>query len=47
MLEMHIVVREVLRRHRLLGSAERPERARRRSITLSPGRGANVVLGAA
>jgi cytochrome P450 len=44
MLEMRTVVREVLRRHRLVATSERPEPTRRRSITLSPGRGARVVL---
>jgi cytochrome P450 len=44
MLEMKIVLRAVIERHLLLPVGERPERARRRSITISPSRGCEVVL---
>jgi cytochrome P450 len=44
MLEMKIVMRSVLSRFALEPVDARPEPAARRSITFSPGRGANVVL---
>lgn len=44
MVEMRTVVREVLRRHRLSPTSDPPEPTRRRSITLSPGHRARVVL---
>ncbi len=44
LLEMRIVLREVLSRCRLQAGSARPERTRRRGITLSPARGALVVL---
>jgi cytochrome P450 len=43
-LEMKIVLRAVLERCELLPVAARGERARRRSITISPGQGALLVL---
>jgi cytochrome P450 len=44
MLEMKLVLRAVLERCELYPVGERPERARRRSITISPSRGAQVML---
>lgn len=44
MLEMKIVLRAVLERNALLPVGERPETARRRSITISPSRGCEVIL---
>jgi cytochrome P450 len=44
MLEMKIVLRAVLERNMLLPVGDRPETARRRSITISPSRGCEVVL---
>jgi cytochrome P450 len=44
MLEMKLVLRAVLERCELHPVGERPERARRRSITISPSRGAQVML---
>ncbi len=44
MLEMKIVLRAVVERNLLVPVGERPERARRRSITISPARGCEVVL---
>jgi cytochrome P450 len=44
MLEMKIVLRAVVERNTLLPVGERPERARRRSITISPSRGCEVIL---
>lgn len=44
MLEMKIVLRAVIERNLVLPVGERPERARRRSITISPSRGCEVVL---
>jgi cytochrome P450 len=43
-LEMKIVLRQVLARNLVLPVAERPEKARRRSITISPARGCEVIL---
>jgi cytochrome P450 len=42
--EMKIVLRAVVERYDLASPSARPERTRRRSITLSPARGATVVL---
>ncbi len=44
MLEMKIVLRAVLSANRLVAVSERPERARRRSITISPAGGCEVIL---
>ncbi|MFZ1927017.1 MAG: cytochrome P450, partial [Solirubrobacteraceae bacterium] len=44
MLEMKIVLRRVLARNLVLPVGDRPETARRRSITISPSRGCEVVL---
>jgi cytochrome P450 len=44
MLEMKIVLRTVIERNMLLPVGERPEMARRRSITISPSRGCEVIL---
>jgi cytochrome P450 len=44
MLEMKIVLRAVIERNLLLAVGKRPERARRRSITISPSRGCEVIL---
>jgi cytochrome P450 len=44
MLEMKIVLRAVLERYMLLPVGDRPETARRRSITISPSRGCEVSL---
>jgi hypothetical protein len=44
MLEMKIVLRAVIERNLLVPVGERPERARRRSITISPSRGCEVIL---
>jgi cytochrome P450 len=44
MLEMKIVLRAVIERNALLPVGVRPERARRRSITISPSRGCEVIL---
>jgi cytochrome P450 len=44
MLEMKIVLRALIERDLLLPVGERPERARRRSITISPARGCEVIL---
>jgi cytochrome P450 len=44
MLEMKIVLRAVLERNLLVPVGERPETARRRSITISPSRGCEVIL---
>jgi cytochrome P450 len=44
MLEMKIVLRAVIERDLLLPVGDRPETARRRSITISPSRGCEVVL---
>jgi cytochrome P450 len=44
MLEMKIVLRQVLERNLVLPVGDRPERARRRSITISPSRGCEVIL---
>ncbi len=44
MLEMKLVLRAVLQRYELLPVGERPETARRRSITISPAQGARVIL---
>lgn len=44
MLEMKIVLRAVLERNLLLPVGDRPETARRRSITISPSRGCEVIL---
>jgi cytochrome P450 len=44
MLEMKIVLREVIRGNLLVAVGETPERARRRSITISPSRGCELIL---
>ena len=44
MLEMKLVLRAVLQRYEPLPVGERPETARRRSITISPAQGARVIL---
>jgi cytochrome P450 len=44
MLEMKIVLRAVIEHNLLLPVGDRPERARRRSITISPSRGCEVIL---
>jgi cytochrome P450 len=44
MLEMKIVLRAVIEQNILLPVGDRPETARRRSITVSPSRGCEVVL---
>ncbi|HTA15956.1 MAG TPA: cytochrome P450 [Solirubrobacteraceae bacterium] len=44
MLEMKIVLRAVIEHNLLLPVGERPETARRRSITISPSRGCEVIL---
>jgi cytochrome P450 len=44
MLEMKIVLRAVIERNLVAPVGERPERARRRSITISPARGCEVIL---
>jgi cytochrome P450 len=44
MLEMKIVLRAVLEANLLLPVGNRPERPRRRSITISPSRGCEVIL---
>jgi cytochrome P450 len=44
MLEMKIVLRAVLEANQLLPVGEQPERPRRRSITISPSRGCEVIL---
>ena len=43
-LEMKVALRAVLGRTEVRGASAAPENSRRRSITLSPGRGARVVL---
>jgi cytochrome P450 len=44
MLEMKIVLRAVLEHNLLIPVGERPDRARRRSITISPSRGCELIL---
>ena len=44
LLEMKLVLRAVLQRYELHPTGERPEVARRRGITISPSRGAQVIL---
>jgi len=44
LLEMKIVLRAVLERYEPCAAGPRPERARRRSITISPARGSTVIL---
>jgi cytochrome P450 len=44
MLEMKIVLRAVVQQNTLLPASERPETPRRRSITISPSRGCEVIL---
>jgi cytochrome P450 len=44
MLEMKIVLRAVIERNMLFPVGDRPETARRRSITISPSRGCEVIL---
>jgi hypothetical protein len=44
MLEMKIVLRAVLEANALVAVGDRPERPRRRSITISPSRGCEVIL---
>jgi cytochrome P450 len=44
MLEMKIVLREVIQQNLLVAVGEKPERARRRSITISPSRGCELIL---
>jgi len=44
LLEMKLVLRAVLQRCELHPAGERPEVARRRGITISPSRGAQVIL---
>jgi cytochrome P450 len=44
MLEMKIVLREVIQRNLVFPVGERAERARRRSITISPSRGCEIIL---
>ncbi len=44
MFEMKIVLRAVIERNTLLPVGEKPETARRRSITISPSRGCEVIL---
>jgi cytochrome P450 len=44
MLEMKIVLRAVIQHNLLVAVGGRPERARRRSITISPSRGCEVIL---
>lgn len=44
MLEMKIVLRAVIERNMLVPVGERPDKARRRSITISPSRGCEVIL---
>ncbi|HEX4838098.1 MAG TPA: cytochrome P450 [Solirubrobacteraceae bacterium] len=44
MLEMKIVLRAVIEQNLVLPAGDRPETARRRSITISPSRGCEVVL---
>ncbi|HLL91665.1 MAG TPA: cytochrome P450 [Solirubrobacteraceae bacterium] len=44
LLESKIVLRAVLERYELRSAGGRPERARRRGITLSPAQGAQVIL---
>jgi cytochrome P450 len=44
MLEMKIVLRAVIERNMLVGVGERAETARRRSITISPSRGCEVIM---
>jgi cytochrome P450 len=44
MLEMKIVLREVIQQNLLVAVGETPERARRRSITISPSRGCELIL---
>ncbi len=44
MLEMKIVLRSVIERNLVLPVGDRPETARRRSITISPSRGCEVIL---
>ncbi len=44
LLEMKLVLRAVLQRCELRPTSERPEVARRRGITISPSRGAQVIL---
>jgi hypothetical protein len=44
MLEMKIVLRAVIERNVLVAVGDRPETARRRSITISPSRGCEVIL---
>ncbi len=44
MLEMKIVLRQVLARNAVLAVGDRPESPRRRSITISPSRGCEVIL---
>ena len=45
MLEMQIVIRAVLARHTVGSASDRPERARRRNITITPEAGSRVALG--
>ena len=44
MLEMKIVLRAVLEANLLVPVGDRPERPRRRSITISPSRGCELIL---
>lgn len=44
LLEMKLVLRLIFERYRVLAVDPRPERARRRSITISPSRGCEVLL---
>jgi len=44
MLEMKIVLREVIQQNLLVAVGKTPERARRRSITISPSRGCELIL---
>jgi cytochrome P450 len=46
MLEMRVVIAAVLSAHRVHPAAPAAERARRRNITITPGRGSRVVLSA-
>ena len=42
--EMKVVLREIVRRFELRAPDARPERVRRRTITLSPNRGAELIV---
>ncbi len=44
MLEMKIVLRQVIQQNLLVAVGQTPERARRRSITISPSRGCELIL---